>query len=90
MERIAIFEKYWDRPTKADFENYNAHILLDRLLIYNVLKPNGTLSMIHSYHFEDIAIRYGINTGYKEFMYQYINDLPEKVWQQALKELNFK
>jgi hypothetical protein len=88
MNRIAVFKgDAGTYPKESDFEDYNAHILISRILTCHAVKKNDNVAMIHPYEFESIATSYGISTGYKEFMCQTINNLPENVWQQIINKL---
>lgn len=90
MNRIKIFQNYWGRPTESDFEHYNAQILLDRLHHYYLLKDDGKPGMIFPYQIDEIARRNNTDTHFKEAMCKVIDDLPEKIWQQVIKELNIR
>ncbi|MFN8770907.1 MAG: hypothetical protein ACK5Z5_04715 [Neisseriaceae bacterium] len=90
MKRIEIFEKYWDRPTKADFEACNAHILIDRFIACYALKNDDLVHMIHPYQIDEITSKNNMGARIKVTMCRVINNLPENVWQQICKELRIK
>lgn len=90
MKRTAILKDYWRRPTKNDFDTYNAHIIVDRLHAYYILQDDDNLKMIFPYQIDEIAMYNKVDTKFREIMCKVIDDLPEKVWQQLIKELNFK
>ncbi|MFN8769457.1 MAG: hypothetical protein ACK5Z5_09490 [Neisseriaceae bacterium] len=90
MKRIAVFKNYYGRPTKDDFEANDAHILVDRLLAYHVIKPDGKVRMIHPYQIDEVTIRNNMGGCIEKTMCELINNLPETIWQQIIRELNFK
>ena len=91
MQRIAILKDHWKfTPTAEDFKEQDAYILITRMAMMYALKQNGEVNMVHESHFNDIAVRLGVDTKIKELLCGFIENLPENCWNKAVAELSFK
>lgn len=90
-KRIAILRDLWKiTPTKADFEAYDTYILINQLSMYYALKDDNRAAIVTPYEIDKIAINNNVDTKLQNMMYQLVNNLPEKCWQQVVNQLHFK
>ncbi|MFN8788367.1 MAG: hypothetical protein ACK5XF_03310 [Neisseriaceae bacterium] len=91
MKRIALFECVGGSfPNKSDFDNYNAHILVTKMLTFHILKNGDRVEMLNLFEIEAVARENDVNTHFKEIICSLIEKLPESCWQKIVEKLNFK